>query len=369
MSKKRIGILAIIGGLIVYLLLCFISPATYKYSNEIKIDGPYKMAYLVINDIKDWPKWFSWDKSDDDFKYSKGGRETYIGANFTFESQILGSGIVEIQESYQDSLITARLKTDKLPGEVNLNWQIIPEGTKSFFLRTNCRITGKVPFFKRALYFGLDRNLDQLFNNDLQGLKEYIEKLVSTDFAIKKENFGERYYFGIMDLVVNSKIPQFYAKNLPKVYHFLDSMGIQIVGPPAGLIFGWEAIQGQVFLLAALQVDKPVPNYRAWTSYTINPTEAFKLEHYGSYNTLRNAHTKLSYMMDNSSYILGVPIIEEYVTSPSQEPDTSKWLTNVYYLFDNTGGYSKSVEKLYTLEDVVKMEEMERKEKLKKLIK
>lgn len=369
MSKKRIAILAVICISLLYLLLCFFSPATYKYSSEIKIDGPYKMAYIVINDIKDWPKWYSWDKTDDNFIYSKGGRDLYIGANFSFESSHFGSGVLELQESFPDSLITARLKTEKLPGEVILNWQIIPEGTKSFFLKTNYRIPGKIPFFKRALYFGFDRKLNQIFNDDLQGLKDYIEKLVSTDFAIKKEKFGERYYFGIMDLVVNSKIPQFYAKNLPKVYNFLDSMGIQIIGPPAGLIFGWDAIKGQVFLLAALQVDKPVANYKGWTSYTVKPTETFKLEHFGSYNTLRNAHTKLSYMMDNSDYILGAPIVEEYVTSPSQEPDTTKWLTNVYYLFDNTGGYSKSVEKIYTLEDVVKMEELERKEQLKKMIK
>ena len=27
----------------------------------------------------------------------------------------------------------------------------------------------------------------------------------------------------------------------------------------------------------------------------------------------------------------GVPAIEEYVTDPASEPDTSKWLTRIYY--------------------------------------
>jgi hypothetical protein len=29
-----------------------------------------------------------------------------------------------------------------------------------------------------------------------------------------------------------------------------------------------------------------------------------------------------------------MPVIEEYVTGPETEPDTSKWLTKIYYLLD-----------------------------------
>lgn len=368
MSKKKVFAILLPVLLAIYLIACFFGPVSYKYKNEVKIDGPYKMAYLVINDIKDWPKWYSWSKDDSSFKFSKGGREHYVGANFSFESKRLGNGFAEITESFQDSLITARLKTDKLPGDLNLNWQILPEGTKAFFLKMNARISGRIPFFKRAFYYGLDNKLNNLMDRDLEGIKGYIEELIKTNFGIKKEAFSERYYFGVVDVVVNNKIPQFYAKQLPRVYQFLDSMGISPSGPPAGLIFDWQAINGQVFLMAALPVDKPMKNYAGWTSFTIKPTNCFKLEHYGPYGTLRNAHTQLSYLMDNSDFILAAPVIEEYVTSPSQEPDTSKWLTNVYYLFDNTGGFSKTVQRKWTLEDVVKMEEEQRKEELKKLI-
>lgn len=353
---------------LVYLGACFLSPASYLFSSEVKIEGPYKMAYITINDIKEWSKWVSWGKDDPEFKMQKGGREYYIGANFSFESKKLGKGHLELKESFFDSLVTARLKADKLPSDLFLSWQIVPEGKKSLYVKLNARTPGRINFLQRGLYFGMKSKLDQLLQADLEGIKNYIEKLVQTDFGIQKTPFTERHYFGIMDVVVNAKIPQFYAKNLPKVYQFLDSIGVTPSGPPAGLIFGWTAKTGQLYLLAALPVDKALPNYRGWTSYTIKPTECLKLENYGSYATLKNAHAKLSYLMDNSPYILGIPIVEEYVTSPSQEPDTSKWLTNLYYLFDNTGSYSKTVERKATLEDVIKMEEAQRREKLKNLI-
>lgn len=364
MNRKWLIILALLFLIAGYFMACFFGPASYKYSGEIKIDGPYKMAYISINDIKDWPRWISWSEGDPDFKFSKGGREHFIGANFTFEGGALGDGYVEIAESFQDSFITAKLKTDLLPSSLMLNWQIIPEGTKSLFLKLNARIPGRIEFWKRALYLGMPSKLDETLKEDLEGIKRYIETLVKTEFGIQKQAFAEKHYFGILDIVTNTKIPQHYGKNLPKVYHFLDSMGIQPAGPPVGLIFGWDAKLSQVLIMAALPVEKAMKNYTGYTSYTIKPTECYKLENFGSYTSLRNAHTKLAYIMDNSPYILGAPIIEEYVTSPSQEPDTSKWLTNVFYLFDNTGGYSKSVERKYTLEDVIKIEEEERRTKI-----
>ncbi|MBK9258035.1 MAG: hypothetical protein IPM42_21505 [Saprospiraceae bacterium] len=239
-----------------YFLACFFGPASYKFVGEVKIDGPYKMAYLAINDIRDWPRWISWGEGDKYFKLEKGGRERYIGANFTFEGGKLDEGYVEIEESFQDSFITAKIKSTKLPSQLHLNWQIIPEGTKSLFLKLNARIPGRVDFLKRAWYLGFPAMLDETLQNDLNGIKTYVEGLVKTEFGIQKTSFTEKHYFGILDIIPNTKIPQYYAKNLPKVYNFLDSMGLTPAGPPVGLIFDWDALLGQVLIMAALPVEQ-----------------------------------------------------------------------------------------------------------------
>lgn len=368
MSKKLIGILGILGIVLIYLIVCFLSPSVYKFNKEIKVDGPYKMVYLILNDVKDWPKWYSWKKQDPDLIFNLGGREHHLGANFSFESSKFGNGYVEITQSFQDSFVSANLKTDKLPATLQLSWQIIPQDKKSVYVDIKARIPGMIPFYKRGLYYGMKSRMDQMLDADIDGIKTYIEGLVNSNFNAAKVLYPGKKYFGLMDVVVNSKIPQFYAKTYPKIYAKLDSMNIEVAGPPAGLILDWEAKTGYVFIMAALPVNEKLPNMAGWTFFDLKPTECLKLEHYGSYRTLRNAHAQLSYMLDNSPFTLGIPVIEEYVTSPSQEPDTSKWLTNIYYLFDKQGGYSKTVEQKKTLEDVIKMEEAERNEKLKDLI-
>jgi effector-binding domain-containing protein len=369
MSKKFIVISLAVLILGIYLAMCMMTPAGYRYKNEIKITGPYKMIYVMVNDVKDWTKWNSWKKSDPDLKISLGGRELHIGANFTFESSDLGEGYAEILDAYQDSLISAKIKASKIPNPILFSFQIIPEGTKSVYVNCNARMTGLVPFWKRGMYFGIQKKLDRLFDEDLQGMKTYVENLVSGDFGVEKTIYEGQKYFGKIDMVVNSKIPQFYAKQYPRIYQMLDSLGIEITGPPAGLILDWEAKTGLVAIAAVLPVGVKMKHIPGFSYFEVPRAECLHLKNFGNYTTLRAAHAKLNYIMDNSPYTLGVPIIEEYVTSPSQEPDTSKWLTNVYYLLESAGGYSKTVEKKWTLEDVIKFQEMDRQKDLKNMLK
>lgn len=368
MSKKALVITGLVLLLGIYLLLCLISPAAYSYKDEIKITGPYKMAYVIINDMKDWSKWHSWKSQSPDVKIKMGGRELNVGANFTMEDSPFGDGYAELLEAFQDSLVTAKIKGTKIPNELRLNWQIIKEGTKFGHVNFNARIVGKIPFIQRGWYYGLQNKLDKLFQNDLQGMKNYIENAVKGDFGVEKVPYKKQHFFGKLDIVSNAKIPKFYARYYPQIYKMLDSMNIDVAGPPVGLIYSWEASTGLVALMAALPVNEKIPHITGWSSMEVDNTECLLLKNFGNYNTLRNAHAKMNYVMDNSPYTLMAPIIEEYVTSPSQEPDTSKWLTNVYYLLDTRGGYMKTLEHKITLEEAVKMQEEERNEYLKKIL-
>lgn len=368
MSKKIIGIAVALLLILVYLVFCMISPASYSYKDEVKITGPYKMVYVVINDMKDWPKWYSWQKADPGFKMSLGGKELSVGANFTFESSILGKGYVVQTEGYQDSIIAVNMKSSKLPNDISIGWQIIQEGTKSVYVHLNARLKGKIPFIKRGIYFGLQNKLDKLFHDDLNGMKTYIEDLVKGDFGVEKVTYDGQKYFGKLDIVPSAKIPEFYAKYYPKIYHILDSMNVKVSGAPAGLIYDWDARTGIVAIMAALPIDIKLPFMEGWSYTEVSKGECLRMKNYGNYTTLRSAHVKMNYLMDNSPYTLEVPIIEEYVTSPSQEPDTSKWLTNIYYPLEKKGGYIKTVENKQTLEDLIRMEEAERQKTLKNLL-
>jgi effector-binding domain-containing protein len=53
--------------------------------------------------------------------------------------------------------------------------------------------------------------------------------------------------------------------------------------------------------------------------------------YYGNYDQSEKAHDAIGDKMKADGLVLRDAVIEEYVTDPTAEPDTAKWLTNIYY--------------------------------------
>jgi effector-binding domain-containing protein len=60
--------------------------------------------------------------------------------------------------------------------------------------------------------------------------------------------------------------------------------------------------------------------------------KALQLAYFGSYDKTGEAHYAMGdYIKDNNLELNGA-VIEEFITDPANEPDTSKWQTNIYYM-------------------------------------
>lgn len=363
---KWVFIIALIA-FILYCIACMFSPKVINASADIKINCTKGFLFVTMTDTKEWPKWVSWSKEDPAIKYTTGKLEISQGASFSFVGPKFGNGSVELNEAFKDSVLTALVINDHSPVNVKITFQIIPERKNSLYLYAKARSVEPIPFIKRAIWFNANDNLKKLLANDLSSLKSYLEGMINTKFGIESTIFKKKRYFGIRSIIFNSNIPKFYAESYPKIYAKLDSLNIPYIGPPVGMIFDWEGSSNNVFIMAALPIEANIKAPLDFEVIDIPDIPCLKLEHFGMYNTLKKAHSKLDYIMSSSEFVLQQPIIEEYVTSPSQEPDTSKWLTNIYYLLNNQGSYSKGVEKKKTMEEMIQEEEAERREKLKAL--
>ncbi|MDD1425791.1 GyrI-like domain-containing protein [Dolichospermum sp. ST_sed9] len=342
------------------------SPKTINASASIKINCTKGYLFVSMTDTKEWPKWVSWTKADPDIKYTTGKLEISQGASFSYTGPKFGKGSVDLIESFKDSIVTAILNNNHLPENVNIIFQIIPERKNVVYLNAKARTSSPIPFLKRAYYYNSNDKVKELLINDLSSLKTYLEGIINTQFGIETTIFKKKIYFGIRAIIFNSNIPKFYAESYPKIYAKLDSLNIDFTGPPVGMIFDWEGSSNNVYIMAALPIDENIKAPLDFEVIEIPDIPCLKLEHFGMYNTLKKAHSKLDYLMSSSEFVLEQPIIEEYVTSPSQEPDTSKWLTNIYYLLNNQGSYSKGVEKKKTMEEMIQEEEEARRQRIRK---
>ena len=60
--------------------------------------------------------------------------------------------------------------------------------------------------------------------------------------------------------------------------------------------------------------------------------KARHIVHYGSFSGSAVAHYAMDDFIHENELILNDIILEEYASKPGIEPDTSKWLTHIYYL-------------------------------------
>ncbi len=58
---------------------------------------------------------------------------------------------------------------------------------------------------------------------------------------------------------------------------------------------------------------------------------AYTIDYPGAYEGLKYAHQSLNKYFQTNGLRLKPPVIEEYITDPMAEPDTTKWLTKIYY--------------------------------------
>jgi effector-binding domain-containing protein len=52
----------------------------------------------------------------------------------------------------------------------------------------------------------------------------------------------------------------------------------------------------------------------------------------GGYSGIGKAHEAMDAYMASNKLEQKAPVIEEYITDPGSEPDSSKWLTKIMYL-------------------------------------
>jgi effector-binding domain-containing protein len=67
-------------------------------------------------------------------------------------------------------------------------------------------------------------------------------------------------------------------------------------------------------------------------TYLVPAGKVLKIAYMGEYEKTGTAHEALNKYIGSKGLTHYGNVIEEYITDPMSEPDTAKWLTNIYYL-------------------------------------
>jgi effector-binding domain-containing protein len=333
--KKVIYI--IIGLLVLYFILCLIGPKGAKVERSVSLSASADLLKSKLVDLHYFhEKWSPWTEKDPNMKVNYTGEVGQPGSGMSWESEVsnVGHGAMSFLGVNGDSLLY-KLSFGK-KGDSRIYYLVKSNGT-------GCQMTwGMMMDFNfigrgMMLFFAgsMDKMLGAEFDKGLAKLKVAIEAESSLPQSamgdeIKELQWEERTYVGKRQVVEIGKLSQFYGDNFSKIYADINKVKQQPLSGPSCIGWSWDAVNKKADIAAAVMIAKD-GEMKGWEKFKVPAAKVLMLAYYGDYAKLGVAHEKLNNYRKMKGDSLNFTI-EEFITDPMTEKDTTKWLTNVYYI-------------------------------------
>lgn len=321
--------------ILIILIGPFFLPAKFHVERSVAIAAPAAAVFGQINNLKNWEKWGPWQAEDPGMTITYAEKVAGPGASYSWTSEKSGNGTLTIIESAPFTDIKNELNFEGM-GTSYGSWHFEESENKT-------TLTWGFDGRLKGLYkwFGLimERNMVPMMDKGLASIKKIAEEkpktfLAPNEYSIQEIDFTGRYFVAVRDKIGIDEIHDFYRKNFPSLGLKLASKNIEMKGHPSGLFYDWDEKKNLVELAAAAPVGSKTDLGGEFESVELIPGRALLINYYGAYQDVGNAHHAMEDYLKEKGLRAKIPAIEEYVTDPSTEPDTSKWLTKIYYLVE-----------------------------------
>lgn len=265
-------------------------------------------AYRVLSNADKWQAWWPGPQSNSNtFRYKNG--------SFSITNRLRNTLEILIQQN--DLMPTSLLHVFPATGDsCTLNWQ--------------CSISTGLNPFKRIQHYQQAVALKSSMNSALSRFKT---------FAEKKENiYGISFEIIIFrdSLLLSTKSVQKDYPNVSTVYTQINALKKYSAGhqakqtaPPLMNITPLNPAGYQ--LLTALPVDREVPASGPFFNQNIPLNRFWVIRVHGGFASVDEAiHQFQLYVQDYQRIVMALPF-QKLITDRSKEPDTSRWVTDIYF--------------------------------------
>jgi effector-binding domain-containing protein len=182
----------------------------------------------------------------------------------------------------------------------------------------------------------MDEMIGRSYEEGLMTLKTIIEttytELDSETYNIQESEWEARFYYGKRSTLAFTDMENFFGENYGKINSYLNLKKIKTIGAPSAIYFSFDEEKGISDCAAVMGIEKPIKP-EDFELFEIPKSKVLVIDYYGAFNQSAKAHYAMDAYM-KSKLITQKFVIEEYVTDPITEKDTSKWLTKIYYVIN-----------------------------------
>ncbi len=327
----RFLVIFIVLVLVILLGLALYEPQDVLVTRSVLIKAPKEAVFEQMVKFRNWTNWSPWYLMDTSMKMTYSGTDGTTGSAYQWKGQENKTGAgsmtntgVEGTSMNFDVVFTAP-RDGKAKGMLSAKDSLgMTKATWSFSMHMD------FPFNAMEAFLNMDKMLGGDFETGLATMKKYVESHSATEAVIevKEVDYPAHTYEGIRKTVAMADMLKFFADS----YGTLGKeLGPRIAGPAAGIYYTWDTTNKTSDLAAVFPVTdttKPAPGA---VILHAGPAKAYMAVLKGGYGNEMNYHNAIMKRLSEKGLKQNV-VIEEYMAGPANQPDSNKWVTNIYYL-------------------------------------
>lgn len=342
---KKIGlVLLVIIALLV--LVSFFLPSKVHVERSLTIKAPPELIFSEVNNLKNWAHWSPWLRLDPAMKMSYEGPEEGVGAKYSWQSEHpkVGDGSMWIIESKPAELVLTQMdmgdmgrpkgtyKLEKNGDETKVTWIMDADGEG-------------IPWsmYVPSKFFNLfmDDMLGPMFEAGLKNMDSVATALLNEqgaspqaggNYEVKEVNVVSKPILSIREKCQSKQIGEKLAELYGEMMKYAEASGMKISEPPYAVYHSFDpSPEGTTDLEAAVVFDKPGKSQGRIKAGVRMECKALRCSFYGPYEMTAQAHEAIQAYAQEKNIRFAGPPWEVYVTDPTNEKDSNKWLSEVYY--------------------------------------
>jgi effector-binding domain-containing protein len=322
---------------VLWVALGFFAKKDYHIERSIEIDAPKDLVYDQVQHFKNFETWSPWAALDPNMKISIEGMDGAVGVVYKWA----GNDDVGVGQQ----TITA-LAADRIDIKVEFTEPFESTSPSYFVFEENDKKTKVTwafdmhvafPWNGLAIFTDMDAGVGKDYAKGLENLKQVCEAIAHKKYRgyeVATEEIPEKYYVGIRKTVAFPDMPSFFGATFAKAMEQVQKSAAEMAGAPAGLFWSYDEQAGTSYMAAAIPVVVNQKFAGGLSVFPVGGKQALIIEHFGAYEKTGEAHYAMDDYMTEKGLQSIPPVIEEYITDPGQEPDTTKWLTRVIYFVE-----------------------------------
>ncbi len=342
MKKFVLFVLILIAILVVGVLVAaLVMPNDVTVTRSVVIKASRDSVFRQMVQLRNWSHWNPWLALDTNMKLTYGGTSGEQGSSYSWDSKNddLGSGTTSIT-GIQDT------KGAKTTSQMQFHIDFVRpmKGTADGVLgardtagmvRATWALTLHYSFPFNGLqlfpFMNSEKMVGGAFETGLEKLKAYTEARVvhAPVIPVKEVDYPAHIFEGMRQTVSFNDLMKFFSDSYTALGK--EKITDKAAGPAAGIYFTWDTTNKTTDMLAGFPVTDSATRIKGAVFFTQDACKAFNALHKGTYATSMPVHEALAKEVAAKG-MTRTMVIEEYLVGPMQEPDSTKWITSIYYL-------------------------------------